>query len=230
MIRFDSLCEASAAGKGVRGVRTLKVVVADDHRLMLEAVRLALANEPDIELVGETNESRKVLPLVRATSPDVVLLDFRMPELDGLVILDRLQQQYPDVIVVMLSGTDDPALIDESLRRGARAFVAKHIEPRDLAAAIRQAAAGTVFTALGRDQDQSDALSSAGLTDKERRVLELLAHGLSNAEIARKLWLSPQTIKFHLTNIYRKLDVANRTEASRYALQHGVSAYDAIES
>jgi DNA-binding NarL/FixJ family response regulator len=208
----------------------LKVVLADDHRLMLRAVRMALEQSEDIELVGETTEGRKVLPLVASTQPDVVLLDFRMPDMDGLAVLDRLTERHPDVTVVMLSGTDDPALIDEALRRGARAFVVKQVDPRDLASAIRQAVSGTVVSAIGRTS-APDALETAGLTKKEREVLGLLARGLSNAEIGKELWLSQQTIKFHLTNVYRKLGVANRTEAARYALQHGVAgSYNGVES
>lgn len=200
----------------------LRVVVADDHRLMLEALRLALEHAEGIELVGSANEGRKVAPLVASTRPDVVLLDFRMPDMDGLAVLDVLRKRHPQVKVVMLSGHDDPGLIEEALRRGASAFILKQIDPADLAAALRQAVAGTVYHALGRTEGSPDAREAAGLTRKERDVLERLARGLSNAEIGRELWLSQQTVKFHLTNVYRKLGVANRTEAVRHALERGL--------
>ena len=199
---------------------TLRVLVADDHKLMLEALRLALADAEGIELVGETSEGTKVVPLAGRLQPDIVLLDFRMPDMDGLAVLDRMRERHPGIKVVMLSGSDDPELIQEALRRGASAFVLKRIDPADLPGAIRQAARGTIFATLGAESDEEPA-PTAGLTPKERDVLLRMARGLSNAEIGRELWLSQQTVKFHLTNIYRKLGVANRTEAARWAFTHG---------
>ena len=207
--------------RGKHRVATLRVLVADDHKLMLEALRLALADAEGIELVGETSEGTKVVPLAGQLKPDIVLLDFRMPDMDGLAVLDRLRERYPLIKVVMLSGSDDPELIQEALRRGASAFVLKRIDPADLPGAIRQAARGTVYATLGADEDAEPAPTS-GLTPKERDVLLRMARGLSNAEIGRELWLSQQTVKFHLTNIYRKLGVANRTEAARVALERGL--------
>ena len=201
--------------------------MVDDHRLMLDALLLALRDAEDIELVGETNEGRKALPLVTETKPDVLLLDFRMPDMDGLAVLDRVRKHHPHVKVIMLSGSDDPELIQDALRRGASAFILKQIDPRDLPGAIRQAVEGTVHTAIGRAEDTNGAEPAGGLTPKELDVLSRVARGLSNKEISKELWLSEQTIKFHLTNIYRKLGVANRTEATRYAYQQGlVRPYD----
>jgi DNA-binding NarL/FixJ family response regulator len=203
-------------------MRTLRVVIVDDHRLMLDALLLTLRDAEEIELVGETHEGRKVLPLVAETRPDVVLLDFRMPDMDGLAVLDRIRKHHPDVKVIMLSGSDDPELIQEALRRGASAFILKQIDPQDLPGAIRQAVEGTVHTAIGRAEDANGGVESSGLTPKELDVLSRVARGLSNKEISKELWLSEQTIKFHLTNIYRKLGVGNRTEATRYAYQQGL--------
>jgi DNA-binding NarL/FixJ family response regulator len=201
----------------------LKVLIADDHRLMLEAVKTALETADDIEIVGETTSGTQVVPLVGQTEPDMVLLDFRMPEMDGLACLDRLQQRYPKVKVVMLSAADDPELVEAALRRGASAFIVKHIDPRDLPSALRQASEGTIYRTLGTERkDEGSAAKAAGLSESEIRVLRAMAMGLSNKEIAKELWLSEQTVKFHLRNIYRKLNVANRTEASHYAYQQGL--------
>lgn len=200
---------------------SLKVLVADDHRLIVEAIRLALDGDDDIEVVGEATDGTQVLPLVGRTNPDVVLLDVRMPGMDGLTCLDRLRKSYPAVTVVMLSGQDDPETIRSALDRGATSFIAKQVDPRDLASALRLAAQGAVYHTV---EDLGETLESeanrAGLTASEQRVLEALARGLSNKEIAAELWLTQQTIKFHLTNIYRRLGVANRTEAVHYAYQH----------
>jgi|SRR5215210_7611709 len=202
-------------------MRRLKVVLADDHRLILEATRLVLEQEDDIEIVGVATSGSQVLPLIARTSPDLVVLDVRMPEMDGLTCLDRIRKAHPDVIVVILSGCDDQETITAALARGARSFIDKLVDPRDLASALRLAAQGAVYNSVTSvpATPPTEAVS-AGLTPSEQRVLEALARGLTNKEIAQELWLTPQTVKFHLTNIYRRLGVANRTEAVRHAYQH----------
>ena len=208
----------------------LKILVADDHQLMLEAVRAALADVEDIEIVGETRRGTQVVPLVGQTNPDIVLLDVRMPEMDGLSCLDLIRKRYPDVRVVMLSGVEEPEVIQQAIRRGASAFVVKHIDPRDLASALRQAAEGTVYQTLGLPEVTPESTAKdAGLSDKELAILQALAKGLSNKQIARELWVAEQTVKFHLTNIYRKLGVGNRTEAARYAFRRGLVESPAYE-
>ena len=202
-------------------MRSLKVLVADDHRLMLEAIRIVLDEADDIDVVGEATRGSQVLPLVGQTTPDVVLLDVAMPEMDGLTCLDLLQKRFPGVTVVILSGQDDPETIRSALARGAKSFVAKQIDPRDLPSALRLAAQGAVFQATVEEQVTPDVEERrARLTPSEQRVLEALARGLSNKAIAEELWLTQQTVKFHLTNIYRRLGVTNRTEAVRHAYQH----------
>jgi DNA-binding NarL/FixJ family response regulator len=205
-------------------LRRLKVLIADDHRLMLEAIRSAIDSADFIEIVGETQSGAQVAPLVRQTEPDVVLLDIRMPGLDGLAVLDLIRKRHPDVKVVLLSGVDDPHVIQAGLARGASAFVAKTVDPGDLASVIRQAAEGTVYqmSGPGGTTDRLVAKES-GLSERELTILRALGRGLSNKQIARELWVAEQTVKFHLTNIYRKLDVANRTEAARYAYKHGLA-------
>jgi DNA-binding NarL/FixJ family response regulator len=172
-------------------------------------------------VVGEATAGSQVLPLISRTDPDLVLLDIGMPEMDGLKCLDLIRKRYPGVKVVVLSGADDAESIRSALARGATAFISKLVDPRDLPASIRQAVEGTVYRAVDvQEAAPSSAARDAGLTPAEIRVLEALARGLSNKEIAKELWLTQQTVKFHLTNIYRRLDVANRTEAVRYAYQH----------
>jgi DNA-binding NarL/FixJ family response regulator len=203
-------------------MRRLKVLIADDHLLMLGAIRASLSRQDDIEVVGEADSGEKVLPLVGQTGPDVVLLDVRMPGMDGLTVLERLQEQYPRVSVVMLSGIDDPALVRGALERGASAFVLKHVDSRDLGSAIRQSVRGSIFRPLDLVDAARSAFEDAGLTKRELSILEELPAGGSNQEIAKRLFLSEQTEKFHLTNIYRKLGVSTRTEALRHAYEHGL--------
>jgi DNA-binding NarL/FixJ family response regulator len=197
-------------------------VIADDHRLVLDGIRRALEADGEFEIVGETQSGTQVLPLVSRQKPDLVLLDVRMPHMDGLACLDEIRRRHPEIKVVMLSASTSGDLIDAALRRGASAYVVKSVNPDDLPATLRQALEGNVHTAIGLEDDQRSGAKALGLTDREVTILGALARGLSNDEIAKEFWVAPQTVKFHLTNIYRKLSVKNRTEATRLAYQHGL--------
>jgi DNA-binding NarL/FixJ family response regulator len=205
-------------------MRRLKVLIADDHRLMLSAIRIAIDSTEDLEVVAEAESGSQVLPLVHRHSPDVVLLDIRMPGMDGLKILEELKKRFPAVKSIVLSGVDEPQVIQAALERGASSYVLKYVDPRDLASAIRQTVDGTVFQTLAgnRPADDTNAALRLGLSERELSILKALAEGLSNKQIAKQLWLAEQTVKFHLTNIYRKLDVSSRTEAVRSAYEHGL--------
>ncbi len=200
-----------------------RVLLVDDHRLILDGVRDALKNSGEFEVVGEATTGSQVMPLVNRTNPDIVMLDIRMPGMDGLVCLDQIKARNPEIKVIVLSASSDQKLIENVLKRGASAYIVKSVNPIDLPSVIRQAIDGTVYTAIGMPDDTSmTAAKSAGLTSRELAILTALAQGLSNAAIAKQLWVAPQTVKFHLTNIYRKLSVGNRTEAARYAYQQGL--------
>jgi DNA-binding NarL/FixJ family response regulator len=201
----------------------MRVVIADDHRLMLDGIRRALEADGGFEIVGETQNGTQVLPLVSDTKPDLVLLDVRMPHMDGLACLDEIHRRFPEMKVVMLSASTSSELIEAALRRGATAYIAKSVDPVDLPSALRQAIEGNVFSATAfSGPTEGGGARAAGLTDRETSILRALARGLSNDEIAKELWVTQQTVKFHLTNIYRKLGVKNRTEATRLAYQQGL--------
>lgn len=201
----------------------MKVLIADDHRLMLEGIRRALEDADDIEVVGEAHTGAQVLPQIGRTNPDVVLLDMRMPQMDGLTCLDQIRKRHPDIKVIMLSVFSDQEHIEAALKRGASGYIVKSVNPLDLASAIRQAVEGTVYHAVGLPEvDEASVAKAAGLTERELAILKAVARGLSNQQIGKELWVTEQTVKFHLTNIYRKLGVANRTEAARYAYQNGL--------
>lgn len=201
----------------------IRVLLADDHPLILQGIRRTLEETGDIEIVGEAQSGSQVLPLVGQTNPDLVMLDIRMPKLDGLGCLDRIRARYPNVKVVMLSAYTDREHIELALKRGACAYIAKTVNPLDLASAVRQAIEGTVFTAFvpaGVEEENPGA--AAGLTERELSMLRAVARGLSNQAIGKEYWVTEQTVKFHLGNIYRKLGVANRTEAAHFAYEHGL--------
>jgi DNA-binding NarL/FixJ family response regulator len=215
--------------------RQLRVAIADDHRLMLDGIRRALEAAPDISVVGEAMSGEEMLRLVPKVNPDVVILDMRMPKGDGLTTLSQLKKDYPDLKVIILSMFEEPDHINEALEKGAAGYVVKSINPLDLPSTIRQVVEGTVYhpgvagglggTGSGTGGGSAPAKPAsppAGLTERELTILRLVAEGLSNLDIACKLYVTEQTVKFHLSNIYRKLGVGNRTEATRYAYRNGL--------
>ena len=205
----------------------MRVVIADDHRLVLDGIRRALEEDGGFEIVGETQSGTQVLPLVGRTKPDLVLLDVMMPQPDGLAVCKQLREQEETAVlpVIMLTaseGSEKTTAIEAALRRGAAAYVVKTVNPNDLPATLRQALEGNIHTAVGVEENERAGAKALGLTERELTILGALARGLSNDEIAKEFWVAPQTVKFHLTNIYRKLGVKNRTEATRLAYQHGL--------
>jgi DNA-binding NarL/FixJ family response regulator len=201
----------------------IKVLLADDHRLILAGVRRALEDVEDLEVVGEVDSGSQVLPMIHQTSPDLVLLDLRLPDMNGLTCLDQIRKRYPEVKVVVLSAFSDPEHIQAAFQRGATAYVVKSVNPVDLPSALRQALEESVYQGVRVVGDVALSGGDAiGLTERELSMLKALARGLSNAAISKEFWVTEQTVKFHLSNIYRKLGVANRTEAARFAYERGL--------
>lgn len=206
-------------------MRTIKVVLAEDHALMRDAVKLVFAEVDDVELVGEVANGHDLLPLLARVAADVVLLDVQLPGVDGLGCLEALAENHPHVKVAMLSAVEDPQLIESAFRRGARGYILKSVNPFDLPATIRQIVEESVILRpLSLRDGTTPAHRTGGLSEKEVAVLVELCHGHTNKQIAAQLWLSEQTVKFHLRNIYRKLGIKSRTEALRYAFEHDLAA------
>ena len=200
----------------------MKVLIADDHKLIVQSVRRALEDDGGFEIVGEASNGSQVLPLVSQTRPDIVVLDLHMPQVDGLVCLDQIRKRFPETKVVVLSVSTDEQLIESVLKRGASAYIVKSVNPIDLPSALRQAFDRTVYHAIGLPQESESAAKAAGLTERETAILNAVVRGLSNEAIGKEFWVAEQTVKFHLTNIYRKLGVSNRTEAARLAYKQGL--------
>jgi DNA-binding NarL/FixJ family response regulator len=205
----------------------LRVLLADDHRLVLEGVKHALETDEGFQVVATTHSGADVAALVARHRPDIVLMDLRMPGVDGLQALDQIRARDTTTKVVILSASERPDEIQSALARGADGFILKSVNPGDLPAALRQVHEGTVFHPgiTGPDAPES-AAAAVGLTNREVTLLEALTRGLSNKQISQELWITEQTVKFHLSNIYRKLDVSNRTGAVRWAHEHGLSRPD----
>ena len=202
----------------------MRVLIADDNRLMLEGVRRALEPVEDIEIVGTTHTGSQVLPLVERRRPDLVALELRMRGADGRRCLELLREQHPGIKVVVLSASSAYDDIRWALTSGARAFIVKTVDPLDIPAALRHAYEETVHHAIGFEPSPEDQLRAAGLTERELTMLKALARGLSNKAISRELWVSEETVKFHLGNLYRKLGVPNRLAAANIAHARGIAA------
>jgi DNA-binding NarL/FixJ family response regulator len=205
---------------------TIRVILAEDHALMRDAVKLVFDQAEDVELVGEVANGHELLPLLARVQADFVLLDVQLPGLDGLGCLEVLAKHHPQLKVAMLSAVEDPQVIDSAFRRGARGYILKSVNPFDLPAAIRQIVEETVIHVSPAAQTgaPSSLAPPGGLSEKEVAVLVELCHGHTNKQIAAALWLSEQTVKFHLRNIYRKLGIKSRTEALRYAYERDLAA------
>jgi DNA-binding NarL/FixJ family response regulator len=201
----------------------VRVLMADDHPVLLQGLRRSLELDGGFEIVGEAYDGAQVLPLIRRTSPNVVLLDMHMPGIDGIGCVARIRKAHPEVKVVMCSMESATDQVQAAFLAGACGYVIKTVEPRDLAPAIRQAIAGTAFQPVGVTMsDDTRIARSAGLTGREIEILRCVARGESNKTIGRELWVTEQTVKFHLSNIFRKLSVTNRTEAARWAFSKGL--------
>jgi DNA-binding NarL/FixJ family response regulator len=202
----------------------ISVLIADDHRLVAHGVRHALEGSGDIEVVGEAHSGSQVLPMINQTEPDVVLLDLRMPEMSGMACLDLIRQRFPRVKVVVLSGYADPETIESAFAHGASAYIVKSVNPVDLPSALRQTLDESVYQGLQvfAGTPERTACDKLAITERELEMLKALARGLSNQAISKEFWVTEKTVKFHLSNIYRKLGVKNRTEAARLAYEHGL--------
>jgi DNA-binding NarL/FixJ family response regulator len=210
---------------------TLKVLIADDHPLMLQGIRRALEASDDIDVVGEARSGEEVLALVERRNPDLVLLDLHMPGLHGLETVAELKRRFPDVKTVVISASDDRASIDSALLAGASAFILKSVSPMDIPSVLRQASAGAVYHVPSTPRaSHGDQLTPSGpdLTPRETTILMAVAGGLTTKAISQDLWLSEHTVKFHLTNIYRKLGVSNRSAAVRYAFENDLASSGAL--
>jgi len=196
---------------------------------MLDGIQEALSAAEDIEVVGTTQRGDEVLALVDEQLPDVMLLDHRMPGMDGIICLKLIRERHPQIKLLMLSASEDAAHVAEALAAGASAYIGKRIDSRDLASALRQIVDGVVCfagpAAAEAGLDTTNGHSDdpvTDLTERELTMLQAISRGKSTKAISGELWISEKTVKFHLTNIYRKLGVHNRTGAMRYAYEHGL--------
>lgn len=206
----------------------IKVMVVDDHPVVRDGLKLMLSVTPGLLWVGQAEDGAQAIEQCAALHPDVILMDLIMPEVDGPAATQIIRRQHPAVQVVALTSFDDKELVQKALRAGAISYVLKNASMDVINDAIRQAYAGhstmaaTVVQALvsfnSRDMFEEE------LTSREKEVLQLMADGLKNAAIAEKMNVGESTVRFHVTNIFRKLDTTNRTQTVRLAIERGLIA------
>jgi two-component system response regulator NreC len=210
-----------------------KILIADDHALVREGIRMILSKEPDFEVVGEASDGQQALNLVETLRPNVVVMDLSMPGMGGIEATQLLKVRHPQVAVLALTMHEDESFVFRLLRAGALGYVLKRAAAQDLVQAVRAAARGESFlypsvaqkvvadylkrVEAGEAPDRFD-----GLTEREKEILTLIAEGLSNQQIAQKLFVSIKTVQTHRAHIMEKLNLHDRTELVRYAIRKGL--------
>lgn len=213
---------------------TIRIALVDDQALFRAGISMVIGSQPDLEVVGEAGDGDEAVELVRSTSPDVVLMDVRMPRVDGVEatrrVLAEFGEQGPRVLVLTTFDLDE--LVADAIEAGASGFVLKESKPEFLLASIRTVAEGTQVVAAGAtravfERFRERTTTSPGadyerLTPREREILLRAAHGLSNAEIAQAEFLSELTVKTHISRILTKLALRDRVQLVVYAYEHGL--------
>jgi DNA-binding NarL/FixJ family response regulator len=209
-------------------VDRIRLLVADDHPMLREGLVAVLGTQPDFEVVGEAADGDEVVRLAESLNPDVILLDLEMPGTDGVAALERLRDVDSTARTVVFTAYDTDERILGSLRAGARGYLLKGASRQEIFGAIRTVHAGgsllqpAVTDRLLERIDRGGGRDTGNLTPRELEVLALLAHGLKNAEIASRLFISERTVKFHVGSILAKLGADNRTEAVTIAAHRGL--------
>jgi two-component system, NarL family, response regulator NreC len=212
---------------------TIKVLLADDHKIVRDGLRTLLEKHADIAVLGEAEDGREALHLTRKLSPDIVVMDIAMPELNGIEATRQILSEYPGVKIVALSMHSDKRFVSEMLKAGASAYLLKDCAFEELITAIRTIMKGKIYLSPGiagvvlEDYIRSDRKTELSvfsqLTDREREVLQLMAEGKTTKEVAAHLNVSIKTVETHRTNIMTKLDIHTIAELTKYAIREGLT-------
>ena len=206
-------------------------MLVDDHELVRQGIAAMLHAAEGIQVVAEARTGREALEVARRELPDVVLMDVRMPDMDGLEATRKVKEERPRTAVIMLTMHDNPTYLRDAVRAGAAGYLLKDVSKDELIDAIRQVATGGAFIESQMLKGMLSEMKPSGtgpgpaaknLTKREREILALVAEGMSNREIAERLVLSPETVKSHVAAILEKLNVSDRTQAAIYAVRNGL--------
>ena len=215
-------------------VNKITIIIADDHPLIREGIRKILELEPGFQVVAEAENGQDAITMCRRYLPAVILMDINLPVLNGIEATKTIREELPQTKILALTIHDDEEYIIELLRAGVSGYILKDIRAEELVKAIYQVAQGyqvihpgVAQKVIGYIQKKDSAITSSqnavSLTEREREILIHVSLGKSNREIARDLYISDKTVKNHLTNIFRKIGVGDRTQAALYALKHGLT-------
>src|SRR5437667_10424854 len=212
--------------------QSLRVLIVDDHALFRRGLQMVLKQEPDIEVVGEAADGHEAVGKAQELMPDVILMDVRMPKRSGIEATQRIKELLPHVKILMLTISDEEADLYDAIKAGASGYLLKEIPIEEVADAIRSVWAGqsrispsmaskllTEFAAISKATEERPQMPAPRLTDREMEVLKLVAQGLNNRDIAKKLYISENTVKNHIRNILEKLHLHSRMEAVVYAVR-----------
>lgn len=210
----------------------IKVLVCDDQAIVCEGLTRILGVDPEIKVTGAAHDGAEAVEMVTANQPDVVLMDLKMPIMNGIIATRQIKAKYPKIFVLVLTTYDDDEWLSDALRSGAAGYLLKDTPPEDLIAAIKGTAAGKTYLDpsvagkvlggyVGHPSSQS-VPASLQFSERETEVLRLLAQGLSNADIAQQLYLTEGTVRNYTSDIFKKLGVSDRTQAAVAAIRYGL--------
>ncbi|MFJ7699184.1 response regulator transcription factor [Lysinibacillus fusiformis] len=209
----------------------IRVLIADDHHVVRRGLLFFLKTQKDIEVVGEAKNGHEAVSLAESIQPDIILMDLVMPELDGIQATKRIKAKFPKIEILMLTSFSDRDHVVPAMEAGAAGYQLKDIEPDELVLSIRRIMRGentihpeaTTTLEMDRQEAQNAPHSLNPLTPREQDVLAELTKGKSNREIASSLFVTEKTVKTHISNIFTKLQVQDRTQAALYAVKHGLT-------
>ncbi len=214
----------------------IKVIVCDDQEIVCQGLRTILNSDPKIEVVATAHDGMELLPLLEKLQPDLVLMDLKMPVMNGVQATQRIRQTFPQIKILILTTYDDDEWLFDAIRGGASGYLLKDTPASTLIQAIKgtvagetyidPAVAGKIFTSISEPNKQVLHKSSIQLSDREKDIMQLMARGLTNADIARELFLSEGTVRNYTSAIFAKLGVNDRTQAVIAALKHGLVNLD----
>lgn len=209
--------------------RRIRLLISDDHPVVRAGIGGMLSGERDFEVVGEATNGSEAVALANRTKPDVILMDLRMPEMDGVEAISRIKERHPEINILVLTTYESDADVIKAIENGAIGYMLKDAPRDELLQGIRNAAEGKPILApsvTARLMDRVREPTKAALTSREVEILELVAGGASNKEIAKELWITEITVKTHMAHIFEKLDVTDRTAAVTTALRRNILSLD----
>jgi two-component system response regulator NreC len=215
----------------VLSINKIKVIIADDHAMVRQGFIVLLNAQPDMEVVGEAADGNEMVELADNLHPDVVLADISMPNLNGIEATKLIHQRHPEIPVVVITIHTSSSYVIRALRNGARGYVVKNDGFQNVIQAIKTVCQGQRFLSSQVSEQIIDAVISGTSMDfnlderisiREREILQLIAEGNTNSQIARKLVISARTVETHRTNLMRKLELTSQIDILRYAIQHGI--------